>query len=395
MPILFDTGSSLMYVVSDKCDQALCPQDARFQASGSGDYRPNADGDKEPLGHCYGSGCVSGVVSKDTVCFAEKQCLSGATFLAVDEASEIDKDRFSGIVGLSPLSDVKRMPAFVEQIADLGGVGGKNFIRPTFSIFLSNKEEEPGKITFGGYDLAKYAKAGSGEKDVFWSDLAHQRTYFWTLRMGPLEFTDGQKLDVGSKIMILDSGVSYALIPTEDFNKLSELLGKQYGVSCQKGERQESGSQVASSDCKCKDYSSLPALKMSIFANKEDKTGKAFSMPRETYMKDLGNGGCKLMLNPSDMQIGAHYGETQWVMGDQFMQAFYTIYDHEKRRVGIIPSANSFESLNGDGQPTDKSLIKDIQNDGKKAEEADKSKSQPKQEKSEKKEESTTKVEKA
>ena len=30
MPILFDTGSSLMYVVTDKCDKALCPQDARF-----------------------------------------------------------------------------------------------------------------------------------------------------------------------------------------------------------------------------------------------------------------------------------------------------------------------------------------------------------------------------
>lgn len=72
MPVLFDTGSSLMYVVSDKCDKELCPQEARFQASGSGDYRPNADGDKEPLGHCYGSGCVSGVLSKDTVCFADK-----------------------------------------------------------------------------------------------------------------------------------------------------------------------------------------------------------------------------------------------------------------------------------------------------------------------------------
>lgn len=82
------------------------------------------------------------------------------------------------------MSDVKRMPAFVEQIADLGGVGGKNFIKPMFSLHLSNKEGEPGKITFGGYDLAKYAKPGSGENDVFWSDLAHQRTYFWNLRMG-------------------------------------------------------------------------------------------------------------------------------------------------------------------------------------------------------------------
>lgn len=49
---------------------------------------------------------------------------------------------------------------------------------------------------------------------------------------------------------------------------------------------------------------------MTIMANKDDKTGKSFSMPREVYMKDKSNGDCKLMLNPSDMQIGAHYGET-------------------------------------------------------------------------------------
>ena len=109
----------------------------------------------------------------------------------------------------------------------------------------------------------------------------------------------------------VDSGVSYALIPTEDFNKLTTLLSKNYGVTCKAGARQEeSNTQVVSSDCTCKDYSALPALNMNIFANKEDKTGKTFSMPREVYMKDKGNNACKLMLNPSDMQVGAHYGET-------------------------------------------------------------------------------------
>jgi len=112
--------------------------------------------------------------------------MAGATFLAVDEASEIDKDRFSGIVGLSPMSDVKRMPAFVEQIADIGGIGGKNLIKPMFSMYLSNKVEEPGKIVFGGYDIAKFAKPGSTENDIFWAELAHARTYFWTLKMGPM-----------------------------------------------------------------------------------------------------------------------------------------------------------------------------------------------------------------
>jgi len=37
-----------------------------------------------------------------------------------------------------------------------------------FSLYLSNNEKVPGKITFGGYDLDKFAKKGSAEKDVFW-----------------------------------------------------------------------------------------------------------------------------------------------------------------------------------------------------------------------------------
>ena len=42
------------------------------------------------------------------------------------------------------------------------------------------------------------------------------------------------------------------------------------------------------------------------------------------------------------MQIGARYDESYWVMGDQFMQKYYTIYDHEKWRVGLIESKNDF-----------------------------------------------------
>lgn len=92
-------------------------------------------------------------------------------------------------------------------------------------------------------------------------------------------------------------------------------------------------------------------------------------MPREVYMKDKGNGSCKLMLNPSDMQIGAHIGETQWVMGDQFMQAFYTIFDHEKRRVGIIESINQWDSESGSsssGSDPNKVLKDIISGDSKK-----------------------------
>lgn len=111
--MLFDTGSPMMYVLTDKCDHNLCPQASKFMAQSSISYKVT---DKDPLAHCYGQGCVSGSVSKDQICFSEdsKSCMSGVNFLAVDEATDIDKDKFSGIVGLGPMSDEKRMPSFIE-----------------------------------------------------------------------------------------------------------------------------------------------------------------------------------------------------------------------------------------------------------------------------------------
>ena len=69
-------------------------------------------------------------------------------------------------------------------------------------------------------------------------------------------------------------------------------------------------------------------------------------MPRENYIKDTGGGKCKLLLNPNDMQIGAHYGESYWLLGDQFMQSYYTIYDLKGWQVGLVQSNNEFPSEN-------------------------------------------------
>lgn len=79
-------------------------------------------------------------------------------------------------------------------------------------------------------------------------------------------------------------------------------------------------------------------------------------------MKDKGSGKCQLMLNPNDMQIGARYGESYWIMGDQFLQNYYTIYDVEKGQVGLIQSNNEFSSQGG--EMSDSKLIMNIANDG-------------------------------
>lgn len=220
VPVLFDTGSPMVYVLTDSCEEMLCPQIHKFEAHSSGTFKENSDGNKDELAHCYGKGCVNGFVSKDNFCFiqgADRNACVATTFLAVNQATDIEKDKFSGIIGLGPKSDVSRLPAFIEQASGLGGVGGGEEVSPLFSFYLTNTPEKSGTLTLGGYNLAKFAAPGTKDKDIFWADMAHKQTFFWTLRMGDLSFNDGKKFNSSSRHMILDSGLSYALIPSADF----------------------------------------------------------------------------------------------------------------------------------------------------------------------------------
>ena len=46
-----------------------------------------------------------------------------------------------------------------------------------FSIYLSNDGKTPGDISFGGYDLEKYARKGA---NMLWMDQAANE-YYWAV----------------------------------------------------------------------------------------------------------------------------------------------------------------------------------------------------------------------
>jgi hypothetical protein len=86
-------------------------------------------------------------------------------------------------------------------------------------------------VTFGGYDVALYAKPGKTEKDVFWANTVKNEK-FWTLNMGSISLGTKEVEDIKSRYVIMDTGVSYALVPAVDFVTLTSNLDKNYGVKC-------------------------------------------------------------------------------------------------------------------------------------------------------------------
>jgi len=68
IPMLFDTGSPMVYVLTNECDKDLCPQEHKFDQFNSGSFKADSDGIKDELAHCYGKGCVNGHVARDNIC---------------------------------------------------------------------------------------------------------------------------------------------------------------------------------------------------------------------------------------------------------------------------------------------------------------------------------------
>lgn len=87
-----------------------------------------------------------------------------------------------------------------------------------FSIHLGKGDGSQGMLTFGGYDLDKYARSGLTKNDIFWGKTQQNEDY-WTLPLESIQIGD-LMLEKWNRRVIFDSGVSYTLVPVEDYKTL-------------------------------------------------------------------------------------------------------------------------------------------------------------------------------
>ena len=170
---MFDTGSSIMYVLSTKCEKGCPARLEKYDAEQSStfeDFRANR------WEQNYGQGFVKGGMGKDQVCWSnEAENCQAFKFLSVDGGNELQKDQFSGIVGLAPPSSEEKstIPPFVNQMNQI------------FSFYLSKGSGSEGNLKFGGYNLDKYAKAGKTDADIIWTSVIDDG---WTIPMNQVKF---------------------------------------------------------------------------------------------------------------------------------------------------------------------------------------------------------------
>lgn len=218
--VIFDTGSSNLWVPSSKCYFSLaCYLHSKFKSSRSSTYKK----DGKSCDIKYGSGSISGFLSKDHVTvgelvvkdqvFAETTKEPGLTFLVA---------KFDGILGLGfqEISVDKVVPVWYNMI-DQGLVQ-----EPVFSFWMNRNtdEEEGGEIVFGGVD-PKHFKGNHTYTPV-------TRKGYWQFDMGDF-LINGESTGfcAGGCAAIADSGTSLLAGPTGIVTQINHAIGASGIVS--------------------------------------------------------------------------------------------------------------------------------------------------------------------
>lgn len=214
--VIFDTGSSNLWVPSSKCGflQLACDLHNKYDADASATYQPNGS----DFAIAYGSGSLSGFYSKDTVGLGHLK-VKGQTFAEATEEPGLTfvTAQFDGILGLG-----------WPQIA-VGGVTPvfQNMIEqevvkePVFSFWLNRNDPEGagGELVLGGVDPSHYIGKHA------WSNVT--REGYWQFKMDGMTVPGASSPCRGGCQAIADSGTSLLVGPTDEIAEINQAIGAQ------------------------------------------------------------------------------------------------------------------------------------------------------------------------
>lgn len=289
--VIFDTGSSNLWVPSSLCVSLACLNHPRYNNRKSKTYSP----DGRLFNIKYGSGGVSGFISGDNISTAEGQ-LTATKFL-FGEGTQLQgisfvAAKFEGILGLGYRSiSVLDLPTYIETLNQQGQIPIQ-----AFSFYLTREASSEGSaLVFGGSDSQYY------EGSITYFPVIDQ-TYY-VIKLDNLN-VKGKSIKVGKGI--IDSGTSLIVGPASIIDEVRILIG------------------VVKSDCS--NLSSLPNV---IFTF----SGKQFVLTANDYVLQIPNG------NKTACKEGFASMDLPWtdtiIVGDTFMKAYYTEFDQTNNRVGF------------------------------------------------------------
>uniref|UniRef100_A0A2K5M5B8 Cathepsin E n=1 Tax=Cercocebus atys TaxID=9531 RepID=A0A2K5M5B8_CERAT len=302
--VIFDTGSSNLWVPSVYCTSPACKTHTRFQPSQSSTYSQPG----QSFSIQYGTGSLSGIIGADQVSvegltvvgqqFGESVTEPGQTFVDAE---------FDGILGLGypSLAVGGVTPVFDNMMA-------QNLVDlPMFSVYMSSNPEggAGSELIFGGYDHSHFS--GS----LNWVPVTKQG--YWQIAL--------DNIQVGGTVMfcsegcqaIVDTGTSLITGPSDKIKQLQNAIGAapvdgEYAVECA-------------------NLNVMPDVTFTI-------NGVPYTLSPTAYtLLDFVDGMQFCSSGFQGLDIHPPAGPL-WILGDVFIRQFYSVFDRGNNRVGLAPA---------------------------------------------------------
>uniref|UniRef100_A0A663MBM4 Peptidase A1 domain-containing protein n=1 Tax=Athene cunicularia TaxID=194338 RepID=A0A663MBM4_ATHCN len=302
--VLFDTGSSNLWVPSTYCRTPACGEHPSGHRAGG--PHPSDTPSTLQAGALTGkSGRADGVWGSLSI---QNIVVKNQEFgLSLDEPSSpfyyLD---FDGILGLAyPGVGISGYNTLIQNMMQQN-----QLTEPIFSFYYSRNPtyNYGGEVILGGVDTQLY----TGE--VLWTPVVQE--FYW--KIGIEEFSIGPSATGWCSQGchgIVDTGTFLLTIPGQFMSAFLQQLG---------AEENDEGYIV---DC-----SSVPSMPTLYFAI----SGAQLSLPPSVYVLN-NNGVCSVGVEST--YVSSTNGQPLWILGNVFLRQYYSIFDIANNRVGFALSA--------------------------------------------------------
>uniref|UniRef100_A0A671W7B0 Nothepsin n=1 Tax=Sparus aurata TaxID=8175 RepID=A0A671W7B0_SPAAU len=308
--VIFDTGSSDLWVPSSYCVSEACALHRRFRAFESSSFHH----DGRMFGIHYGSGHLLGVMARDTLKvggltalnqeFGESVYEPGATFVMA---------KFDGVLGMGypNLAEILGNPVFDNMMAQ------KSVEEPVFSFYLSRTRSSypEGELLLGGTDEAMFTGP------INWLPVTVKG--YWQIKMDSVAVQGVSSFCPRGCQAIVDTGTSLIAGPTSDILSLQQLIGA-------------TPTNIGEFLIDCVRLSSLPHVTFVL-------GGTEYTLTAEHYVRKEMLGDKELCFSGFQaVDIVSPEGPL-WILGDVFLTEFYSVFDRGQDRVGFAAAKHPVE----------------------------------------------------